>query len=136
MECESDSSEDNNYEQEVTSDTDFSDISEDKIKAMCVNEWTYVTDPLSDKRKTPLTEFQRDVKMNLAVLLSNAKCPFDYFEKIIPCSCKWTNERAYVYFKGTEYKTIMVYAGMHNLFKIRGQKKRMMMSRAKTEREN
>ena len=56
-----DSNDDYGYEpdedEEVASDTVFSDTSDDEIEARWVNEWTYVTDTFSDLRKTPFMEF-------------------------------------------------------------------------------
>lgn len=117
MECDSDSGDEYSYEEEEeetdTSDTDLSDISDEAIEAKCIDGWTYVIDPFSDHRKTPLNEFQYGVEISPAVLLSNAKSPVDYFEiffeKVIPHLCKWTNERADMYFEEIDYKTFKVH---------------------------
>ena len=61
MEFKNDSNDDYGYEpdeeEEVACDTVFLDISDDEVEARCVNVWTYVTNPFSDQRKTPLMEF-------------------------------------------------------------------------------
>ena len=117
MGCESDSSDDYSCEpkekEEVSRDTDFSDVSDDKIEVRCVNEWTYITDLFLDQCKTPLMEFQGGVKISPTILLLNVKSHVNYFEiffeKIVLCLYEWTNGRVDVYFEDTEYKIIMLY---------------------------
>lgn len=92
----------------------MSDISDDEVEARCVNAWTYVTDPFSDHHKTSLRDFQGGVEISPAVLLSNAKIIFVdhqcidhfeiFFEKVVPCLCEWTNEKADIYFEDINYK--------------------------------
>lgn len=84
MKCESENNEHYSYEpgqeDEDTSDTDLSDISDDEEASKCVNEWKYFTDPFSDHRKKALMKFKGGIEISPVVLLSNANSLVCYFE--------------------------------------------------------
>ena len=60
-----------------SSDGDFSGASEDDMVAWTVDSWTFVTDSFSDHH---VKEFCKQFDFHPALLLSDAKCPVDYFK--------------------------------------------------------
>ena len=63
-----------------SSDSDFSDASEDDMGAQIVHGWTFVTDPFLHHHETSVKEFCKQFDIHPALLLSDAKSVVDYFE--------------------------------------------------------
>lgn len=60
-----------------------------------------------------MKEYHKQLDIRPAILLSDAKSAFDYFEifseNVAPYLCQWTNERANKYIEDISYKATKLY---------------------------
>lgn len=89
-------------EYDSDSDTDLS-ICDEEIEARHMGEWEIIIDPFADKRQTPLIIKDREYSVHPAVDFDKNTPALKCFESFIPPKlvnslCKWTNERAGMYF--------------------------------------